>query len=61
MTSRTTAPIIVNNGLDKIKIVTLQKSTLNDLEEYLTITGECEAIKVKKRILLPLKIEILYN
>ena len=49
LTSRTTAPIIVNSGLDNVKIVTLQKSTLNDLEDYLTTTGECAAIKVKKK------------
>ena len=59
LTSRTTAPIIVNNGLDNVKIVTLQKSALNDLEDYLTTTGECAAIKVKKRVLLPLKTEKL--
>ena len=59
MTSRTTAPIIVNSGLDNVKIVNLQKSTLNDLEEPLSTTGECAAIKVKKRVLLPWKTEKL--
>jgi len=48
LTSKTTAPIIVNSGLDNAKIVTLQKSTLNDLEDSLATTGECAVIKVKK-------------
>ena len=49
LASKTTAPIIVNSGLDNVKIVTLQKSSLNDLEDPLTTTGECAAIKVKKK------------
>ena len=49
LSSKTTAPIIVTSGLDNVKIVTLQKSVLNDLEDYLTTTGECAAIKVKKK------------
>jgi len=49
LTSKTNAPIIVTSGLDNVKIVTLQKSTLNDLEDYLTTTGECAAIKIKKK------------
>ena len=47
--SKTTAPIIVGSGLDDVKIVTLQKSTLNDFEDYLSTTGECAAIKDKKK------------
>ena len=49
LTSKTTAPIIVNSGLENVKIVTLQKSTLNDFEDPLSTTGECAAIKVKKK------------
>ena len=48
LTSKTTAPIIVNSGLDNVKIVTLQNSTLNELEDPLSTTGKCAAIKVKK-------------
>jgi len=49
LASKITAPIIVTSGLDNVKIVALQKSTLNDLENSLTTTGECAAIKVKSK------------
>ena len=48
ITSSTTAPIIVDNNLDEVKIINIQNSTLNDKEDPATTEGECAVIKIKK-------------
>ena len=50
LTSSTTSPIIVNKGLDNVKILSLGNVVLQDLEEEeTTTTGECAVIKIKKK------------
>jgi hypothetical protein len=48
LSSKTTAPLTIENKLD-VKIINIQNTTLNDLEDISSTTGECAAIKVKKK------------
>ena len=48
LSSKTTAPITIENKLD-VKIINIQNTTLNDLEDISSTTGECSVIKVKKK------------
>ena len=49
LSSKTTAPITVNSKLDGVKIINIQNTTLKDYEDSTTTSGECAAIKVKKK------------
>ena len=49
LSSKTTAPIIVNSKLDDVKIINIQNTTLKDYEAETTTSGECAVIKVKKK------------
>ena len=46
LSSKINSPIIVSNNLKDIKIINLQNTTLNDLENK-SITEECATIKIK--------------
>ena len=48
LSSKITAPLIIENKLN-VKIINIQNSTLNDLEDASTTTGECSVIKIKKK------------
>ena len=48
LSSKTTAPITIENKLN-VKIINIQNTTLNDLEDDSTTTGECAVIKIKKK------------
>ena len=49
LSSKTTAPLIINSNLNEIKIINIQNTTLNDLEDSTTTQGECAAVKIKKK------------
>ena len=49
LTSKINSPILVNNKLENIGIISLGNVTLNDLEEEENSTGECAVIKIKKK------------
>ena len=49
LSSKTTAPLIINSNLKEIKIINIQNTTLNDLEDSTTTQGECAAVKIKKK------------
>ena len=48
LSSKNTAPLIIENKLN-VKIINIQNTTLNDLEDASTTTGECAVIKIKKK------------
>lgn len=48
ITSSTTAPIVVDDNLNDVKIINIQNSTLNDIEDPSTTEGECAVVKIKK-------------
>ena len=49
LSSKTTAPLIINSNLNEIKIINIQNTTLNDLEDSTTTQGECAVVKIKKK------------
>ena len=49
LSSKTNAPIIITSNLNNVKIINLQNTTLNDLEDALTTEGECSVVKIKKK------------
>lgn len=48
LASKTTAPLTINSKLE-VQVINIQNTTLKDLENVLTTTGECAAIKIKKK------------
>ena len=46
LSSKKNAPIIVTKNTKDVKIINLEKTELNDLEDKATTTGECAVIKV---------------
>ena len=48
LASKTTAPLTINSKLE-VKVINIQNTTLKDLEDVSTTTGECAAIKIKKQ------------
>ena len=46
LSSKNNAPIIVTKNSKDVKIINLEKTELNDLEDKKTTTGECAVIKV---------------
>ena len=48
LSSKTTAPLTINSNLE-VQIINVQNTTLKDLEDSSTTTGECAAIKIKKK------------
>ena len=48
LSSKITAPLVIENKLD-VKVINIQNTTLNDLEDVSTTTGECSVIKIKKK------------
>jgi hypothetical protein len=48
LTSKKTAPIEIASNLKDVKIINIQNSTLNDLENPSTTKGECAVIKISK-------------
>ena len=46
LSSKKNSPIIVTKNLKDIKIIILENTILNDLEDKKTTTGECSTIKV---------------
>ena len=48
LTSTKTAPIEIASNLKDVKIINVQNTTLNDLENPSTTKGECAVIKIKK-------------
>ena len=46
LSSKNNAPIIVTKNSKNVKIINLEKTELNDLEDKKTTTGECAVIKV---------------
>ena len=49
LSSKINSPILVNNKLENIKIISLGNVTLNDQEEEANTSGECAVIKIKKK------------
>ena len=49
LSSKITAPLTIENKLLNVKIINIQNTTLNDLEDVSTTTGECAVIKIKKK------------
>ena len=60
LSSKVTAPLIINNNLE-VKIINVQNTTLRDLEDDLTTTGECAAIKIKKKSLVTFENQGLFT
>ena len=48
LSSKITSPITINNKLE-VKIINIQNTTLRDLEDISSTTGECATIKIKKK------------
>ena len=48
LASKTTAPLTINSKLE-VQVINIQNTTLKDLEDVSTTTGECAAIKIKKQ------------
>ena len=48
LTSTKTTPIEIASNLKDVKIINVQNTTLNDLENPSTTKGECAVIKIKK-------------
>ena len=49
LSSKTTAPLIINSNLNEIKIINIQNTTLSDLEDSTITQGECAVVKIKKK------------
>ena len=49
LSSKENAPIIITSNLNDVKIINLQNTTLNDLEDALTTEGECSVVKINKK------------
>ena len=60
LSSKTTAPITINSKLE-VKIINVQNTTLKDLEDSSTTTGECAAIKIKKKSVVFLENQGLFT
>ena len=61
LTSKTTAPLIINSNLNEVKIINIQNTTLHDLEDVSSTTGECAAIKIKKKSVVSLENQGLFT
>ena len=61
LTSKTTAPLIVNSNLSGVKIINIQNATLHDLEDVSSTSGECAAIKIKKKSAVSLENQGLFT
>ena len=48
LSSKTTSPIIITKNLKDVRIINLENTIINDLEDPSTTEGECAAIKIKK-------------
>ena len=48
LASKATAPLTINSKLE-VQVINIQNTTLKDLEDVSTSTGECAVIKIKKQ------------
>ena len=55
LSSQKTAPIIISKNLEKVEIINIEDSTLENFEDSETTDGECAVIKIKKNSVVHIK------